>query len=254
MQTNTTAGMIVIGNEILSGRTQDKNLNWIGKQLAECGIPLSEAVIVPDIEQRIIETVNDFRQRFTYVFTSGGIGPTHDDITTASVAKAFQRPVIDHPEAVRILHQYYKPEDRTPERMKMATTPDGASLIPNAVSAAPGFKVENVYVMAGVPSIFQSMFQAIRHELVGGEPITSISITVHTRESNIASPLGQLQEEFPTVDFGSYPFMGENGAGTRLVATSNDRGLLDKAFGALLSMLQSAGHAHEVTEDTPSHV
>ena len=241
-----SAGMIVIGNEILSGRTQDKNLHWIGGQLATCGVPLREALIVPDVESRIIEAVNDFRSRFTYVFTSGGIGPTHDDITTASVAKAFELPVINHPEAVEILHDYYKPEDRTPERMKMATTPEGATLIPNAISAAPGFIVQNVHVMAGVPSIFQSMFNAIRHTLVGGSPIQSICVVVHAPESRVAAPLTQLQENSPEIEFGSYPFMRESGAGTRIVASSNQLAALQQALQVTIKMLEDAAIPYEI--------
>jgi len=239
---NPTASMIVIGNEILSGRTQDKNLHWLGGKLAECGVRLAEASVIPDVEAVIIDTVNRHRASYDYVFTSGGIGPTHDDITTACIAKAFGVNVILHPEAERILHGYYPPQERTPERMKMACVPESATLIPNAVSAAPGFRIGNMFIMAGVPSIFQSMFMAIRHELNGGSPIRSITYTVYTRESEIATPLEALQTQFgESVDFGSYPFARADNIGTRLVATSSDAAQLEQASTALSTMLKNQG-------------
>ncbi|MBT6884171.1 MAG: competence/damage-inducible protein A, partial [Rhodospirillaceae bacterium] len=165
-----TAALIIIGNEILSGRTQDANLAFLGEQLNELGVRLREVRVIPDVEDTIIETVNTLRQAFDYVFTTGGIGPTHDDITSAAIAKAFGTELARHPEAEALLLGHYKPEDVTPARMKMADIPVGATLLDNPVSKAPGFRLENVHVLPGVPRIMQAMFKLFSHELVGGEP------------------------------------------------------------------------------------
>lgn len=220
--------MLIIGNEILSGRTQDKNLNYIANGLAQKGIRLLEARVVADIEDDIVDALNVLRARYTYVFTSGGIGPTHDDITAASVAKAFGQELIQHPQAVEQLTEHYGKDQLTDARLRMANTPKEATLIPNKISSAPGFCVENVYVMAGVPKIMQVMFEALVPSLQEGAIVHSVEISVRKPESKIAEPLAEIQERFPDADIGSYPFSDENGYGTNLVVRSEDKALLDE--------------------------
>ncbi len=216
------ACVIIIGNEILSGRTQDKNLNYIALGLTEAGIRLAEAKIIPDIEQEIIDNINIARAKYDYVFTSGGIGPTHDDITSASIAKAFKVKLILHPEAVVALKKHYNPENLNEARLKMAYVPEGASLIQNPVSAAPGFIIENLYVMAGVPSIMRAMFDYIKPGLKGGPIMHSHTISVFTTEGKIAKELSIIQSQFPNVEIGSYPFIKAGKLGVSLVARSLD--------------------------------
>jgi molybdenum cofactor synthesis domain-containing protein len=233
--------MIVIGNEILSGRTQDKNLHWVAQQCNQKGIKLAEARVIPDIEDVIIATVNECRRKYTYVLTSGGIGPTHDDITTACIAKAFGKRVVRHPEAQEMLTRHYGEDNLTPPRLKMADVPEGAILIPNPVSAAPGFRVENVYVMAGVPSIMQAMFDAIRNELLGGEPIQSRTISVFLTEGIIAEDLTEIAESNPDVDIGSYPFVKLQRLGTSLVVRGTDKEKINTAYDAIYRMILAKG-------------
>lgn len=213
---NPTAAVILIGNELLSGRTQDTNLNYIAKGLTEIGVRLAEARVIPDIEDTIINVVNELRARHTYVFTTGGIGPTHDDITAASIAKAFGVPFSRHPEAERILLDYYG-DKITEARLRMANTPEGAELIANPVSKAPGFKIGNVYVMAGVPSIMQAMFDGVKPALKGGIPILSYVVSSFTPESQIALELEAIQQHNPEVEIGSYPFMKQGRVGVSIV-------------------------------------
>jgi molybdenum cofactor synthesis domain-containing protein len=238
-QKQPTAGIIIIGNEILSGRTQDKNLHWLAGQLAALGIRTREASVVPDVEEDIITTVKRHHSRYDYVFTSGGIGPTHDDITTVTIAKAFGVAYGRHPEAVRILTAYYGADQLTESRLKMAEIPEGATLINNPVSAAPGFILHNVYVMAGVPSIFQAMFQGLKHQLIGGAPIVSTSTTAMIAESKVAIPLGALQQQYPQLDIGSYPFARDGQVGTRLVISGTDTALLEEATQKLAGLLHA---------------
>src|SRR3954465_6717552 len=212
-----TAAVIIIGNEILSGRTQDTNLAYLAKELGGIGVQVREARVVPDDEAEIVAAVNAMRARYTYVFTTGGIGPTHDDITAASIAKAFGLPCGRHPEAERRLRAYYPPEKVNPARMKMAETPEGAELIDNPVSVAPGFTIGNVHVLPGVPSILQAMWSGLKPKLKGGATVLSRTITVLCPEGEIARPLGGIQEKHPTVEIGSYPFMRQNQFGTSLV-------------------------------------
>lgn len=215
--TNPTAAVLIIGNEILSGRTKDANLGWLGEQLAAMGIELQEARVVADDPQAIIEAVNALRIRYDTLFTTGGIGPTHDDITTPCIARALGVPVIRHPEAERILLKHYRPEDVNEARMKMADTPEGATLVFNPVSAAPGYRIDNVYVFAGVPKIMQAMFDSVRQELQGGEPIISRSISVYLPEGDFAIGLAEIQDACPDVQIGSYPMIRSGRLGTSLV-------------------------------------
>jgi molybdenum cofactor synthesis domain-containing protein len=242
------ACLLIIGNEILSGRTQDKNLAWLAAQLNIIGIRLGEVRVIPDVEQTIVDVVNECRAKFTYVFTTGGIGPTHDDITTACIAKAFGVPVIMHPEAERRLLAYYKPEQVNAARMKMAQTPDGASLIDNPVSIAPGFNMENVYVMAGVPNIMQAMFDSIKHQLRGGASMHSKTVSAFITEGTIAERLGAIQSRHPDVEIGSYPFVRDGKLGTSLVSRATDLAALNAAHDEIRRLLlQLSPDIHEET-------
>ena len=239
-----TASLLIIGNEILSGRTQDKNLNWIAQQLSELGIRLTEVRVIPDIAEEIISTVNAMRAKFTYLFTTGGIGPTHDDITTACVAQAFGVKVIRHPEAERMLTNYYSPEMRNEARMRMADVPEGAELVPNPISVAPGYRIENVFVMAGVPSIMQAMFGHIRGVLTPGAQFHSRSLRVMTGEGSLATLMRQVQEAHPQLDVGSYPFTTSPGTpearfGTSIVVRGTDRAAIDSAIATLEIQLKA---------------
>ena len=212
IMTVKTASILVIGDEILSGRTKDKNIGWLAEQLNEMGIDLIEARVIADGEDTIIRHVTDLSQATDYLFTSGGIGPTHDDITTASVAKAFGKAVIRHPEAVRRLLAHYEGTDIefNEARQKMADIPEDAHLIDNPVSAAPGFQLENVYVMAGVPSIMQAMFEGLKDQLEGGQKRTRITVQCAIGEGTIATIMGGTSEAFPGVSVGSYPWFKPN--------------------------------------------
>jgi len=195
--------MIVIGNEILSGRTKDANLPYLAERLNEWGVRLREARVLPDVEDVIVATVNECRAKFDYVFTTGGIGPTHDDITAAAVAKAFGRALVRDPEAVRLLQTRYGGTDLNEARLKMADIPEGAELIENPVSGAPGFQIENVFVMAGVPAIMQAMVESLRHRVTGGEPVRSRSVAAHLAEGTVAEGLSAIQARYPEIDIGS---------------------------------------------------
>ncbi len=243
-----TAALLIIGNEVLSGRTQDANLKFLGENLNDIGIQVREARVVPDITDEIVEALNALRARYDYVFTTGGIGPTHDDITSAAIAKAFGRKLVRHPEAEALLRAHYKPEDVTEARLKMSKMPEGAVLIENPVSKAPGYRVENVIVMAGIPRIMQGMFEGFRHTLRGGVTVGSRSITVTIPEGVAAKPLGRIQEDFPDVEIGSYPFVRKDKIGTCLVARSSDPARLDAAAEAIEAMVRDLG-AEPVEED-----
>lgn len=217
-----TAALVIIGNEILSGRTHDKNLPHIAVELNKIGIQLREVRVVPDIEAEIVDAVNAVRKRYDYVFTTGGIGPTHDDITTASIAKAFGVAVVRSPEAEAALRAYIPAEKVNAARLKMADVPDGATLVPNDVSAAPGFCMENVYVMAGIPNIMQSMLAATIPHLKGGDSVGSLSVTTNLPEGTIADGLTAIQNNYPQVDIGSYPQFVDGKPQTTLVCRSMD--------------------------------
>lgn len=245
-----TACLIIIGNEILSGRTQDKNLAWIANELNIIGIRLMEVRVIPDIEAEIIATVNTCCARFTYVFTTGGIGPTHDDITSACVAKAFGVELHRHPEAAQILEKHYGAEQLNEARLKMADVPLGASLIANPVSAAPGFCMENVYVLAGVPRIMQAMFDNLKSGLAGGSKMLSHTVSVLLTEGSIAHVLGDLQNKYKEVELGSYPFIRQEKLGTSLVMRSQQQEHIDAMRAELVAALTALNGA--IIEDEPA--
>lgn len=245
-----TAAVLVVGNEILSGRTKDANLAYLAVELNKLGVRLLEARVVADVESRIVEAVNALRARYDYVFTTGGIGPTHDDITAECIAKAFGVKLLRHPEAVAILERQYKPGDLNEARLRMANVPEGGSLIHNPVSAAPGFQIGNVFVMAGVPAIMQAMFQGLRHRLVGGAPLRSRAVATNLPEGRIALGLGALQERHPEVEIGSYPFYRLGRFGVSLVIRSTDQAAIDRTADELTVLLRGLGG--EILEDESS--
>lgn len=224
------ACLIIIGNEILSGRTQDKNLAWLAVQLGECGTRLANAQIIPDVEEVIIKTVRHASEHYDVVFTTGGIGPTHDDITAASVARAFGVDLHLDPSAHATLLNHYGEKDLNEARLKMAYLPQGAVPIANPISAAPGFRIRNVYVFAGIPSVMQAMFANMRHELGSGPKIYSRSISAFVTEGVLAAGLADIQREFPEVEIGSYPFFQHGKLGTSIVMRAIDTTRLDLCF------------------------
>tara|TARA_B100000579_G_scaffold390682_1_gene365317 strand:+ start:1013 stop:1765 length:753 start_codon:yes stop_codon:yes gene_type:complete len=222
------AGIIIIGNEILSGRTQDTNTATLSVWLNSLGIKVQEVRVIPDIEKTIIDTVNELRSRFNYVFTTGGIGPTHDDITASSISKAFNLNYGPHKEAMSILEKYYKPGEFNDGRQKMAWMPTTANLILNPTSGAPGFNVENVFCLPGVPSILKSMLGGITNKLIGGDPILSQTINLRTVESEIAKSLSKVQDDNIEVDIGSYPFFRAGKLGVAIVLRCSDQNKIEK--------------------------
>ena len=242
-QTIVSAGFIIIGNEILSGRTQDANLQFLAKRLNQRGIRLLEARVVADVEDAIAVTVNEMRRKYTYVFTTGGIGPTHDDITIDSIAKAFDVPVVVHPEARATLEAHYKGLGQifTDARVRMARAPDGASLIENPISKAPGIKIDNVYIMAGVPEIMRAQFDNVIDTLEGGIPVRSLTISCHLPESLIANALATIQENHTNTDVGSYPFYHGGQFGTSLVARGTDQAELNQIAHEIKDMIGLMG-------------
>lgn len=246
--THITAALVVIGNEVLSGRTQDKNIHFLAGGLGKIGVQLLEVRIIPDVESTIIETVNHLRRNYNYVFTTGGIGPTHDDITSASVAKAFGVKLIRHQEAEQILLNYYSEQDRNEARMKMADIPETATLIANPVSAAPGFRIENVYVLAGVPRIMQAMFDGIKHELKGGAVVESREVSAFITEGSIAVPLGDIQTCYPEVEIGSYPFIRNGKLGTSVVLRSADIKMLESALEEVKQLMSPSRKGNAMTK------
>ena len=236
-----TACLVVIGNEILSGRTRDANLAFLGERLNRAGIRMTEARVIPDIEARIVETVNEVRRKYDYVFTTGGIGPTHDDITAGCIAKAFGRPLIQNPEALRLLEDYYPEGQLNEGRMRMTRTPEGAILLDNPVSAAPGFQVENVFVMAGIPRIMQAMVEGFIDRLEGGRPVLSRTLIAPLPESRLFPGLSALQARYPDVDMGSYPGERESGFFVSLVLRCVDETRLDGATAELDALIREHG-------------
>ena len=218
-----TAGIIIIGNEVLSGRTKDINTSTLAKWLNTLGIQVKEVRIVPDDEIAIIHTVNFLRVRFNYIFTTDGIGPTHDDITAESISKAFKLEYGFHKEAFSILEKYYKPGEFNEGRQKMAKMPTTAKLILNPTSGAPGFYVENVFCLPGVPSILQSMIGGLNNILIGGDPILSKSINLRTVESEIAKSITEIQNNNDDVEIGSYPFFRAGKLGVSIVIRSPNK-------------------------------
>lgn len=236
MTKTLTAAVLLIGNEVLSGRTKDKNLGFIADYLTALGIDLMEARVIADDEADIIAAVNALRARYTYVFTTGGIGPTHDDITADCIAKAFGVEISHHPEASDILLKHFTAIGREPNeaRMRMARIPHGATLIENVVSKAPGFKMENVFVMAGVPKVMNAMMDALAASLAGGVPVKSRTVRFEGGEGDIAKPLKDIQEQYPMLSIGSYPFESEQGFNTNLVLRGRDEVALVTATAAVL--------------------
>jgi len=221
------AGIIIIGNEVLSGRTKDINTSSIALWLNPLGIHVKEVRVIPDDENIIIDTVNIFRKKFNYVFTTGGIGPTHDDITAESIAKAFNTEYGFHKEAFSILESYYKPGEFTEGRQKMAKMPTNANLILNPSSGAPGFYIENVFCLPGVPSILKSMLGGLNNVLVGGDPVLSKTLNLRTVESEIAKSLTDVQNKNNDVEIGSYPFFRAGKLGVSIVLRSTNQKKID---------------------------
>ena len=231
------AGIIIIGNEILSGRTKDLNTSSISIWLNSLGIKVKEVRVIPDIEQTIINTVNELRKKFDYIFTSGGIGPTHDDITALSLSKAFNLTYGLHKEAFKILESYYKPGEFNEGRQKMAWMPTEAKLILNPTSGAPGFYVENVFCLPGVPSILQAMLGGLNNKLVGGLPIISQTINLSTVESEIAKPLTFVQDNNKDVNIGSYPFFKAGKLGVSIVLRSENQSKINVCNSQILDFV-----------------
>ena len=232
------AALIIIGNEILSGRTKDKNLAYLAEWLNEIGIQLYEVRVIRDDEKEIIDCVNLLRKKYDYVFTTGGIGPTHDDITTESIAKAFNVELETNPEALKILQSYYKEGELNEARLKMTLLPKGAELVENPVTKAPGFKMENVFVMAGIPSIMQGMLEGAKVFLKIGNKMTSKSIDVFMPESYVAEELSKMQDNYPEVEIGSYPFNKEGQFGTSLVMRSANLDTLERCASDVAEMVK----------------
>ena len=222
-----SAAIIIIGNEILSGRTKDINTSTIATWLNKLGVRVQEVRVIPDIEEVIVKTINEVRKKNTYVFTTGGIGPTHDDITAVSISKAFRLKYEINKEAFKILEAYYKPGEFNEGRQKMAWTPANAKLILNPTSGAPGFIVENVFCLPGVPSILRSMLGGLKNKISGGKPIISHTINLRTVESEIAKSLTLVQDNNKDVEIGSYPFFKANKLGVAVVIRSVDQSKID---------------------------
>ena len=238
-----TAGLVVIGDEILSGRTHDKNIAQSASWLQVQGIRLSEVRVVPDVVERIVEAVNALREAYDYLFTTGGIGPTHDDITVDAVAEALGVPVIVHPEARAILERYYASigKELTEARLRMARAPEGAELIPNRMSGAPGIKLGNIHLMAGVPHITAGMLDALTGTLEGGAPLQSETVGCWTPESEIADILRQVEQAHETCQIGSYPFFREGRVGANFVVRSTNSEDLRSCVDSLCDGLATAG-------------
>ncbi len=245
-----TACALIIGNEVLSGRTKDANLAFLGESLNTLGIRLMEARVIPDIHEVIAATVNEVRAKFDYVFTTGGIGPTHDDITAECIAAAFGLPLIQNPEARAILEDFYGQEDLNEGRLRMANTPEGATLIENPVSRAPGFQVENVFVMAGIPRVMQAQFKTLESRLTGGRPMISHTFSLALPESVLAPGLGAIQEAHDGVEIGSYPFQRHGRFGVRLVLRATERSELDHVAGLVRDLIGELGGTVESEERT----
>ena len=240
-QDTITACALVIGNEVLSGRTKDANLNWLASRCTEMGIRLAEARVIPDVEEVIVGAIQECREKYTYVFTTGGIGPTHDDITSACVAKAFGVETERRKEAVELLESFIKKENLNEARLKMAEVPVGAELIYNPVSKAPGFRMENVYVMAGVPSIMRAMFEGYATSLLTGKPVLSESVACYLPEGTVAKGLSEIQDRHPDVDIGSYPFMRAGNFGCTLVSRGTDADELKEIVCEIKEMIIALG-------------
>ena len=245
-----TSCVLIIGNEILSGRTQDVNLNFLAMNFTNLGIELVEARVIADVETAIIRAVNECRELYDYVFTTGGIGPTHDDITAECIAKAFGVELKQNPVARDLIGELCRRNgvELNAARLRMANVPVGASLIENSVSAAPGFQMGNVFVLAGVPRIMRDMFDGCRTRLVGGDVVQSRTVTAYLPEGIVAEPLRVLQGQCPDVEMGSYPFYQDGRFGTNLVLRSTDEALLSRACNEIRDMVEELGGDPEVQD------
>jgi len=232
------AAILIIGNEILSGRTQDTNTATIALWLNSIGVKVQEVRVIPDIEETIVDTVNHLRKINDYVFTTGGIGPTHDDITALSISKAFNINYEIHKEAFKILEAYYKPGEFNEGRQKMVWMPENANLILNPTSGAPGFNVQNVFCLPGVPSILKSMLGGLTNSIVGGEPILSHTISLRTVESEIANSLTKVQDKHQDVEIGSYPFFQAGKLGVSIVIRSENKSKIDECSNQILNFVK----------------
>ncbi len=236
--TKVNAAILIIGNEILSGRTQDTNTSTLANWLNSIGVKVNEVRVIPDIEKKIIETLKVLKKENNYVFTTGGIGPTHDDITAESVSKAFGAKYEIHKEAYKILETYYKPGEFNEGRQKMVWMPENAELILNPTSGAPGFSVENVFCLPGVPSILKSMLGGLKNRIVGGEPILSHTISLRTVESEIANSLTKVQDQNEDVEIGSYPFFHAGKLGVSIVLRSENQSKINSCNSQILEFVK----------------
>jgi molybdenum cofactor synthesis domain-containing protein len=245
-----TACILVIGNEILSGRTRDSNIQYLATELGKLGVRVMECRVIPDVEATVVPTVNEVRRKFDYVFTTGGIGPTHDDITADCIAKAFGVGISEHPEAVaRMTKHYGDPALFTPARRRMARVPHGGLLVDNPVSVAPGFQMENVFTFAGIPRVAEAMFQSMKHKLVGGTPVLSRTVRTNLPEGIIAEPLGALQQRFDDLDIGSYPAFRDGKPSVSLVLRGTDDARLLAAVAELIGTIRTMkGEAEEFVQ------
>jgi molybdopterin-biosynthesis enzyme MoeA-like protein len=243
-ETNPTAGLVIIGNEVLSGRTQDANLKYLATGLGALGIVLVEARVIPDVAATIVHTVNEMRARFDHLFTTGGIGPTHDDITSENIAAAFGVPWEPHPEAWAKMAAAYKPGEFNAARQRMATMPRGATLIETTISIAPGFSIGNVHVLAGVPRVMQAQFESLAPRLAGGRPIVSRAVhTAGVPEGRIAAGLAAIQARYPALDIGSYPYYRPSGNGVAIVAKGTDPAAAELAVAEVTALMTGLGGA-----------
>ena len=245
--TLVTAALLVIGDEILSGRTKDKNIGYIAEYLTAVGIDLMEVRVVGDDETAIVDALNALRHRYTYVFTTGGIGPTHDDITAECIAKAFGKALVIHPDIAVRIRARPAPPDVMASRMLMARVPEGARLIDNPTGGPQGFAIENVHVMAGIPLVMQAMLSSLEGKLRGGAVVKSLAVTAHLGESQIAAALGEIQSRYPAIDLGSYPFAKDGRFGTTLVMRGTDEGALGRMRDEVRAVITAAGETpHDV--------
>lgn len=233
--------ILVIGDEILSGKTQDTNSSWLAQQLGQLGLPVGEIRVVSDVQEEIVAALNALRAKYKYVFTTGGIGPTHDDITSDSIASAFGIAINIDSEARRRLADYMGEENLNEARLRMARIPAGATLLDNAISAAPGFNVENVYVLPGVPHIMKAMFEGMKSQLEAGKPIIAKAVMTKLKEGAIAAQLGEIQQRFPSTGIGSYPTYNDMGTATKLIVRGTDLELIMNAVDAIKQMVMGLG-------------
>ncbi len=238
MSKKTNAAILIIGNEILSGRTQDTNTSTLSLWLNSLGVSVQEVRVVPDVEETIVNSVNLLRNTYDYVFTTGGIGPTHDDITAESISKAFNLEYEIHKEGYKILEAYYKPGEFNEGRQKMIWMPRNSKLILNPTSGAPGFRVENVFCLPGVPSILKSMLGGLKNDIVGGKPILSLTINLRTVESEIAKSLTKVQQNNKDVEIGSYPFFQAGKLGVSIVIRSDDQDKINTCNSQILEFVK----------------